>query len=915
MINLENLSPFTEITMLPGDISIDDIQMSGELIDLDLDLLDLPAISDLENDLAALDLQFSTDQLTPEQLNDLTAVELNLDDSVSTKNNAEIFDRSAATPPDIDADGEISDAVFDSLDISFDIEPADLNTTASFNEVVLENTANQSDLASLDLPNLDDPAFADLDWSFASERPDQLSTDQAFSNIALDLDPAIFGAANLDELDNLLSNPEPVAAPPNLDNLDELLENKPSINQIIQDDDEFKQIEKMLPHSESKKTESKVANVPASRSKKQRTFEQTMRVSVKSLNNLNNLAGELVVNRNTLEQDQNRLRQFVDKLLLEVQNMNEVGKSMQDLYEKSLLESSLLANRQQQQNKPAVPSEYDAEGTMAEIEYDPLEMDRFTPIHLLSQQMIELTVRIRESTSDIEFVVDNSTEVTRSLRQINSQLQEDLNKSRMLPFAQTADRLQRGVRDNGLKYDKRVELHIEGRDTMIDKVILESLTDPLVHMANNAIAHGIETPAERLAAGKPATGSITMRAVHQGTQTIISLSDDGAGIDIERVKAKAIEKGIITSAQAVTMTKTEVYDLLFLPSFSTKEQADEMAGRGVGMDVVLTSLQEIRGTITTESVLGQGTTFTIRLPLALSIAKSLIAVNKDAGIAFPMDGIEDKQEIKQEEIVTNAAGQKCFPWRNQLMPFRPLSDLLSFNRPMRQISYYNNLEEAEELVSLIVLRSSGQLIAVEVDRVIGEQEIVIKPLQAPAPKPVGIAGATVLGDGRIIPIADVVELIDLANGVISRQHSGLWAIDEIIEAKPAQKESIVLVVDDSITVRQLLSLTFTRAGYRVEQARDGQEAWDKLRAGLPCDIIFCDIEMPRMDGLELLAKVQQDETLKKLPMAMLTSRGSDRHRQIASDLGASGYFIKPYLEDALLAAVKRMINGEVLAIV
>jgi CheY-like chemotaxis protein len=161
----------------------------------------------------------------------------------------------------------------------------------------------------------------------------------------------------------------------------------------------------------------------------------------------------------------------------------------------------------------------------------------------------------------------------------------------------------------------------------------------------------------------------------------------------------------------------------------------------------------------------------------------------------------------------------------------------------------------------------------------------------------------------------VLELIDLANGTIGRQSMSLWSIDQPVEEQPAQREPMVLVVDDSITVRQLLSLTFTKAGYRVEQARDGQEAWDKLRAGLPCDIIFCDIEMPRMDGLELLSKVQQDEALQKIPMAMLTSRGSDRHRQIAAQLGASGYFIKPYLEDALLEAVKRMIKGEVLAIV
>jgi chemotaxis protein histidine kinase CheA/CheY-like chemotaxis protein len=461
-----------------------------------------------------------------------------------------------------------------------------------------------------------------------------------------------------------------------------------------------------------------------------------------------------------------------------------------------------------------------------------------------------------------------------------------------------------------------VELHVEGSDTPIDKVILESLSDPLVHMVNNAIAHGIESPATRVAAGKSAEGSIKIRAFHQGTQTIISIEDDGAGIDTENVKNKAIAKGIITPDKAITTTKQEVYDLLFLPSFSTRDEADELAGRGIGMDVVMSSLQEIRGTITTESKLGKGTTFTIRLPLALSITKALMALNNEASIAFPMDGIEDSQDINPEEVVENEAGQKCFYWRGKLTPFRPLSDLLCYNRPIKRINYYGNLhQDEEERVSIVVLRSAGETVAVEVDRVIGEQEIVIKPLQGPAPKPVGIAGATVLGDGRIIPITDVLELIDLANGTIGRQSMSLWSIDQPIEEQPAQREPMVLVVDDSITVRQLLSLTFTKAGYRVEQARDGQEAWDKLRAGLPCDIIFCDIEMPRMDGLELLSKVQQDEALKQIPMAMLTSRGSDRHRQIAAQLGASGYFIKPYLEDALLEAVKRMIKGEVLAIV
>jgi chemotaxis protein histidine kinase CheA/ActR/RegA family two-component response regulator len=783
--------------------------------------------------------------------------------------------------------GEL-DSNFDDLDINSDLEMNSDLLDLDLND--LDNNLDGLDISS-DLEMNSDLAGLDLnDLDSSLDGLDDLLDAPATSSLT-DLD-GLLAEETFGDLDAFLTVPP--ADSPNVAIATAAIASIPAIPQPISD-----------------QKSSTPATAKNSRSK-QRTFEQTMRVSVKNLNNLNNLTGELVVNRNTLEQDQNRMRQFIDKLLLEVQKLNEVGKSMQDLYEKSLLESSLLASRQQsQQAKSMVPG-----NNTGDAEYDPLEMDKFTPVHLISQQMIELTVRIRESTSDIEFVVDSSTEVTRSLRQITSQLQEDLNKSRMLPFSQTSDRLQRGVRDNGLKYGKEVDLRVEGSDTLIDKVILENLNDPLIHMVNNAIAHGIESPAERLAAGKPAEGVITISATHQGTQTIISVKDDGAGIDAERVKNKAIEKGIITPARAVTMTKQEVYELLFLPSFSTKDQADELAGRGVGMDVVLSSLQEIRGTITTESKLGTGTTFTIRLPLALSITKALMASNKDVGIAFPMDGIEDSLSVKPYSIIENADGQKFFPWRDQQMPFRQLSDLLAFNRPMKRVNYYGaGIEDIEQSISIIVLRSGGDLVAVEVDRVLGEQEIVIKPLQGPAPKPLGIAGATVLGDGRIIPIADVLELVDLASGKLEKNVNQTWSMGDIPEDQAAQREPMVLVVDDSITVRQLLSLTFTKAGYRVEQARDGQEAWDKLRAGLPCDIIFCDIEMPRMDGLELLSKVQADEVIRQIPMAMLTSRGSDRHRQIASQLGASGYFIKPYLEDALLEAVKRMLKGEVLAIV
>lgn len=215
----------------------------------------------------------------------------------------------------------------------------------------------------------------------------------------------------------------------------------------------------------------------------------------------------------------------------------------------------------------------------------------------------------------------------------------------------------------------------------------------------------------------------------------------------------------------------------------------------------------------------------------------------------------------------------------------------------------------------MVLRSANAFIALEVDQVIGEQEIVIKQLEGPVPKPTGIAGATVLGDGRVMPIADVLELIDLSMGRVRRDPAvSLWSQTDddrpVVVETSAQAEPTVLIVDDSITVRELLKMSFNKVGYRVEQARDGQEAWEKLRSGLPCDLVFCDIEMPRMDGLELLSRMQKDSVLCQVPIAMLTSRGADRHRQMAVDLGAKGYFTKPYLEEMLLDAAQRMLNGE-----
>jgi chemosensory pili system protein ChpA (sensor histidine kinase/response regulator) len=758
---------------------------------------------------------------------------------------------------------------------------------------------------------------------------------------------------DIDQLESLLAEPprfQPLEEPLNIQALEALIDSPVITAPVIVEtpvpvvpvytpaytnyeaEDEFKDLEALLEQADrtmgGPPTMIAVGGQrlqPRNRPGKTKVFEQTMRVPVKQLDNLSNLIGELVVKRNRLEQDQERLRQFLDNLLNQAQSLSDVGGRMQDLYERTLLEGALLASRHTNRQSPK--STYSGEATVTvrdrggfsgatqggDQPLDALEMDRFTGFHLLSQEMIELIVRVRESTSDIQYLVDETDQVARTLRQVTTQLQEGMTKSRMVPFAQTADRLPRAIREVSMKLNKQVGLQVEGREVLIDKMILEHLYNPMTHLVNNAITHGIESPEERQRKGKSPEGEVSISAFLQGNQTLITVSDDGAGIDAERVKRKAIEKGVITPLEAHSMNEQDVYDLLFHAGFSTKDKADDFSGRGVGLDVVRTSLLEIRGSVAIDSTPGKGTTFSIRLPLTLSICKALCCLSDRARIAFPMDGVEDTKDYLPSDVVLNEEEHPCIHWQDMLLPIYRLGDLLNYNRQLSRGTVYGGKKE-EEIVSIVILRGgASNLLAIQVDNVLGEEEIVIKQIEGPVPKPPGIAGATVRGDGSIMPIGDVLELIEIAQGRIRTDiGGGLWRKTATPVNQDLQMEPTVLIVDDSITVRELLSLSFSKAGYRVEQARDGQEAWEKLRSGLPCDLVFCDIEMPRMNGLELLSQMQSDEQLANIPIALLTSRGADRHRKVAARLGASGYFTKPYTEKDILDAAARMMQGEVL---
>ena len=806
----------------------------------------------------------------------------------------------------------VSEELIANIDISDLTTFIERETILSESEVEanLNFNANLAD-SNLELSSLDEFAAIEAFLSaFSEESPRQESIqDEDFAALEALL------SENEDNGLKISSQPPIIIQPTVVKSQNTFLTLRQVQDNVLGLEDEFSELENLLEQADQKISNSSATSRKTSTSKIPRPMtrrtikEESMKIPVKQLDDMSNLVGELVVNRNTLEQDHERLRQALDSLLLQVQHLSDVGMRMQEYYERSLLESSLLSTRRSR--------EYDNSSDNSHNRgFSDIEMDRFTPFHILAQEMIEFIVRVRESASDIDFITEETEQVVRQLRQATSQLQAGLTKARMVPFAQAVDRLRRGVRDNAIRYGKQVELVTEGVDTLVDKMILDHLTDPLTHMVNNAIAHGIETPEIRQAAGKSPTGIINIRALQQGNQTIISVSDDGAGIDHQKVKNKAVKKGILTPEQAQTMPRIDAYELLFFPSFSTADEVDDIKGRGVGMNVVQNDISEIRGTVGTDSTLGKGTSFTIRLPLTLSICKALFCICDRTRIAFPMDGVEDTLSIAAKNIQQDAEGQSFIVWRDINLPFQPLKDILVFNRQLTRGNVYGAKKD-DDLISVIIVRSGNTMIALQIDQILSEQEIVIKKFEGPAPKPSGIAGATVLGDGMIMPIADVLEIIDIFQGKMPKhiggnwQHSGLSSIDIPLADKV---EITVLIVDDSITVRQLLSLTFTKAGYRVEQARDGQEAWDKLRSGLPCDIVFCDIEMPRCDGLEFLSRVQKDSSFDQLPIAMLTSRGADKHRQMALQLGASGYLTKPYLEEALLEAASRMLKGEKLVI-
>ena len=656
----------------------------------------------------------------------------------------------------------------------------------------------------------------------------------------------------------------------------------------------------------------------------------SVRVNLDRLERMNNLVGELAINRNGLSLQNEQLQTAVQELLRRFAKFQSMGTQLRDLSDQMLIapdrhspwRSSQARNGMSNGMAQLTARSASQQRGFHSADFDSLELDSYSELHLLLQATLEEIAQLEETVGDIALLSGQSNQTLEGQRQKLNHLRDDLMWARMLPLSEVLNRFPRTLRDLATKHGKPTDLKLSGTGVLIDKAVLEKLQDPLLHLLRNAFDHGIEPPEIRLQQDKPEQGRIEIRAYHRGSQTIIEMQDDGRGINLEQIRQQAIAMGYFTAKQAAGIANDRLLNLLFEPGFSTASEVSDLSGRGVGLNVVRAQLQALKGTVTVASEPGQGTTFTLRIPLTLTIAKLLVCLVGSTAVALPSDSIEEILIPKADQI-KQSNGQSFLHWRDQLVPVQPLSGLLGYAYPLPESLPSQALVAVPTpdtwAAPLLLLRQGNQMLALEIDRLVTEQELVIKPFGAAIAPPSYIYGCTILGDGSLVPVIDGVALFSqiTASTQLTSPATSSTALPiptsrtGATEPKPAlvsAKTPTLLIVDDSIALRQTLALTLQKAGYRVLQARDGREAIEQLQQNTTIQLVICDIEMPNMNGFEFLSQRRQDPQLTAIPVAMLTSRGSDKHRRLAMHLGATTYTTKPYIEREFLAMLTQILK-------
>ncbi|MEC4719257.1 Hpt domain-containing protein [Noviherbaspirillum sp. CPCC 100848] len=623
-----------------------------------------------------------------------------------------------------------------------------------------------------------------------------------------------------------------------------------------------------------------------------------VRVRADILDRLVNQAGEVSISRSRLENEVGSLQQSLSELT------DNVARLRDQLREIEMQAETQITSRM---------------AHSADREFDPLEFDRFTRLQELTRMMAESVNDVGSVQQNLTRTLDSAVADLSAQARLTRDLQQDLMRARMVQFASISERLFRVTRQAAKETDKRVNLDIRGGAVEMDRGVLEKMTGPFEHLLRNAIVHGVETREARRAAGKPETGELLVEVRQEGNEVVIQFSDDGQGLDLGRIRDKAATLGLL--ADGGRLTDEEAGDLIFHPGFSTADEITELAGRGVGMDVVRSEAASLGGRVSTWTQPGKGTQFAIRLPLTLAVTQVVLLSTGGMTYAVPSVLVEQVQQLKTNALAA-AYNEGAVVWQGQRVAMHYLSTLLGNTRAVPVSRQYS---------SLLILKSGNDRVAVHVDEVIGNREVVVKNIGPQLSRMIGVAGATVLGSGEIVlilnpvPLAqrlaqdsqraprlaheDVSDAMAMSMGAVAEIRAGEPSAPDSGPVQGLRRQPIVMVVDDSLTVRRVTQRLLSRENFQVVLAKDGVDALQHLQSVTP-DVMLVDIEMPRMDGFDLTRNVRGDERTRHIPIIMITSRTAEKHRNYALELGVNEYLGKPYQEQHLLGLIGGFVSKD-----
>lgn len=607
---------------------------------------------------------------------------------------------------------------------------------------------------------------------------------------------------------------------------------------------------------------------------------EMIRISGGLIEHMINLSGESAINRARIDMGMSSLTTSIEEMGTTVQRLADQLRRMEIELEAQIL------------------SQIDDELVNHEG-FDPLEMDQYSSLNQLSKSLTESASDLVDINHTLLEKMRDSESLLLQLSRTQTELQDGLMNSRMVPFTRLTPRLERIVRQTANELNKSVELKIINADGEMDRTILERITSPLEHMLRNAVDHGIETVATRLEAGKERNGQITLEVLREGSEIIIQLTDDGRGIDVEAVRNKAISQGLI-GAEDTSLSDLDIMQYIFNAGLSTSKQVTQISGRGVGMDVVISEIRQLGGAVSVVSELGKGSRFTMRVPLTVAVSDALVVRAADRYYAIPLAQIERVVRISPERIYDYyQSGAATLNFEDNDYRVRYLNEILSGNK-LNELVVNTNTS-----VPLIIIKNrSGQNMALQVDQIAGSRiEVVVKPLGQQFSNLSGISAATIMGDGSVMLILDLIAL--MRNAALGRE----VAKPAISVRSSTESKTTILVVDDSVTVRKVTSRFLERQGFNVVLAKDGIDALEILQETTP-DLMLLDIEMPRMDGFEVASQVRHNRRLQELPIIMITSRTGEKHRERAFEIGVNDYMGKPFQENQLLNKIQGLLGIE-----